>query len=140
MASTLILDSLVASEFALEINGETLSGIFTVEGFVSYQVDAGGVRQLPPFSISKMVQHDANNAFNAWLIETTTSRHTTERPRRDVVLKAVDDGIITRSWTIKSAFILSVAYSSFDVASFAMMQEIYHIGYEDIEEVFTTQA
>lgn len=136
MASSLFLDSLVASEFELEIDGEKLTGIFRVSGFVSYAVDMDGVRQTPPFQISKMVQRDPDNAFNRWLIETSASRHLTSRPRREIVLKAVDDGIVTRTWTVKEAFLLSVSYSEFDVASFTMMEEIYSIGYADIEETF----
>ncbi len=44
---------------------------------------------------------------------------------------------MTRVWTVKNAYILSVRYSDFNVASFEMVEEIYTIAYDDIEEVFT---
>jgi hypothetical protein len=136
-AASTFLDSLVASEFEIEIDGKVLNGIFRISGFVSYSVDETGTRKLPPFEIAKMVQHDSRNPFNTWLRETTAARHGGARPRRDVVIKAVDDGLVTRVWTVKNAYILSVRYSDFNVASFEMVEEIYTIAYDDIEEVFT---
>lgn len=136
MSTPFTIDSLVANEFHLEIGGVTLGGVFRVSGFASYASDANGERLLPPFEISKMVQRDPHLPFNQWHRETVDARKTTTRPRRDLVLLAVDDGTVTRRWTIKNAWIMQVRYSALDSASFELVEEIYTIGYEDIEEEF----
>ena len=129
-------DSLVASEFEVFVGQDAVKGVFRVTDFVSFQLDAHGSRLKPSFSIAKMVQHDATNAFNSWLRETTDARHSETRPTREIVLKAVDDGTVTRTWTIKGAYIVAVRYSDFNVASFDMVAETVTIAYEDIEEAF----
>jgi hypothetical protein len=126
------LDSLIANEFAFEINGEAASGIFRVNNFRSFATDEEGNRVKPPFEVSKMVQRDANNSFNTWLRETTSAFG--EKPRRDVTIVAVDDGVETRRWTAKGAWIKEVRYSPFDSGSFEMIEETYVIAYDDIEE------
>lgn len=128
------VDSLVANEFAVEINGQQVSGILQVTGLVSYQCDDSGNRLLPPFEIAKMVERDSNNTFNKWLRETLTARHTNDRPRREVTILAVDDGVVTRRWTAKNAWIKEVRYTPFDSASFELVAETYVISYDDIEE------
>lgn len=130
------MDSLIANEFTFEIDGKQMSGIFGVRNFVSYVCDEEGNRLKPPFQISKMVQRDANNVFNTWLRETLAERDSTERPRRDVAIVAVDDGVETRRWTVKNAWIQQVHYSDFDSSSFEMIAEVFTIGYDDIIETF----
>ncbi len=137
MASAQLLDSLVASEFEIEINGSKLTGIFRISNLVSLKFDETGKRHTPPFEIAKMVQRDVSSAFNIWLIESTNARSGSTRPTRDIVIKAVDDGLVTRTWTIKNAFLMEVRYSDFNVASFEMVEEVYTLGYEDIVEAFT---
>ncbi len=131
------LDSLVANEFALEINGQKISGILQISGLVTYQCDETGKRQLPPFEIAKMVERDGNNIFNSWLRETLAARHSAEHPRRDVTIVAVDDGVVTRRWTAKNAWIQAVRYSPFDSGSFELVAETVVIMYDDIEENWT---
>jgi hypothetical protein len=126
------LDSLIANEFAFEINGEPATGIFRISSFRSFATDEEGNRIKPPFEVSKMVQRDSNNSFNTWLRETTTAFG--EKSCRDVTIVAVDDGVETRRWTAKGAWIKEVRYSAFDSGSFEMVEETYVIAYEDIEE------
>jgi hypothetical protein len=128
------VDSLIANEFALEINGQKISGILQISGLVTYQCDAAGTRQMPPFEVAKMVERDGNNVFNTWLRETLAARHAAERPRRDVTIAAVDDGIVTRRWTAKNAWIQAVRYSPFDSGSFELVAETIVVMYDDIEE------
>ena len=130
------MDSLIANEFAFEINGEKIRGVFGVRGLVTYACDDEGNRIKPAFQVLKMVQRDVKNIFNVWLRETLDLRDSTERPRRDVTIVAVDDGIETRRWSVKGAWIQKVSYSDFDNSSFEMVAETYTINYDDIEESF----
>ncbi|MGB1286999.1 MAG: phage tail protein [Aggregatilineales bacterium] len=134
MSEFVTIDSLIANEFAFEINGDAVDGVFRVEGLSTYELDATGNRVKPPFEVHKMVQRDKNNAFNSWLRETMDARNSDEKPRRDVTLVAVDDGTVIRRWTAKNAWIQGVRYSEFDSASFEMVAEILLIAYDDIEE------
>jgi hypothetical protein len=132
MGKAFELDSLIANEFALEINGEAATGIFRVSNFRSFVTDDEGNRLKPPFEVSKMVQRDANNNFNTWLRETTAAFG--EKPRRDVTIVAIDDGIVTRRWTAKGAWIKEVRYSAFDSGSFEMVEETFVLAYDELEE------
>jgi hypothetical protein len=134
--STVQVDSLIANEFAFEINGEAVSGVFRVGNLVTYATDADGNRIKPPFEVSKMVERDANKSFNKWLRETTNARNSGDKARRDITVVAVDDGVETRRWTAKGAWIQSISYSDFDSSSFEMIAETFVIGYDDIEETF----
>lgn len=136
MSNTVQIDSLIANEFAFEINGEAVSGVFRVGNLVTYATDNEGNRLKPSFEVSKMVERDGNNAFNSWLRETTDARNSDDNPRRDVTVVAVDDGVETRRWTAKNAWIKSVSYSDFDSSSFEMVAETFVIAYDDIEETF----
>ena len=136
MSNTVQIDSLIANEFAFEINGEAVSGVFRVGNLVTYATDNEGNRLKPSFEVSKMVERDGNNAFNSWLRETTDARNSDDSPRRDVTVVAVDDGVETRRWTAKNAWIKSVSYSDFDSSSFEMVAETFVIAYDDIEEAF----
>lgn len=130
------LDSLIANEFAFEIEGEKVQGVFRISNLYSYATDSEGNRTKPPFEVSKMVQRDANNAFNTWLRETMDARDSDERPTRNITVVAVDDGVETRRWTAKNAWIKAVSYSDFDSSSFEMVAETYLIAYDDIEEAW----
>ncbi|MGJ3237404.1 MAG: phage tail protein [Anaerolineae bacterium] len=128
------LDSLIANEFALEINGSPVSGIFGVSNLVTYATDEKGVRIKPPFQVTKMVERDAHNAFNQWLRETMDARDSDEKPSRNVTLVAVDDGVETRRWEAQNARIIGIRYSDFDNSSFEMVAETILIAYDDIVE------
>jgi len=130
------VDSLIANEFAFEIGGETVSGVFRIGNLTTYATDEEGNRIKPPFEVSKMVERDANNAFNSWLRETVAARDSDDKPTREVTVVAVDDGVETRRWTVKNAWIKSISYSDFDSSSFEMIAETFVIAYDDIEETF----
>jgi hypothetical protein len=131
------VDSLVANEFAVEIGGEVAGGIFGVTGLTLFQLDDDGKRVKPSVTITKMVQRDADTAFNKWHKETMDNRDSETRPTRDVAVVAIDDGVETRRWTLKGAYITAIGYSSYDTASFEMIEETYTIQYSDIEETWT---
>jgi len=131
-ANTMVaVDSLVANEFAVEIEGKLMLGVFRVEGLTTFKLDDIGERVFEPFLLSKMVQRDGNNPFNRWLTETVSGA---DRPRRELAIVAIDDGVETRRWTVKGAWIKEVRYSSFDTGSSEMVEEIVTIVYDDLEE------
>jgi phage tail-like protein len=136
MNNAVQVDSLIANEFELQIGGVGVGGIFGVRNLVTYATDAAGNRIKPPFEVTKMVQRDGNNVFNQWLRETLAARASTDKPRRDVTVVAVDDGVVTRTWTAKNAWITRVSYSDFDSSSFEMIAETIVISYDDIEEAW----
>jgi len=140
MRTSVNIDSLIANEFAVEINGEALHGVFGVSGLTTYKLDDDGQRIKPAFTVSKMVQRDPSTPFNTWLRETMEARASDDRPRRDLAVIAIDDGVPTRRWTARGAYIKSVSYSDFDEASFEMVQELVEILYDDIEEAFLSQG
>ena len=137
-----MLDSLVSNEFAFEINGERVNGVLHIGHLVTFRLQDDGKRLLPPFEVSKIVERDASSAFNAWLRETIEGRQALSRPRRDVTIVAVDDGVVTRRWTARNAWIQEVRYSAFDSTSFEMVAETYVIAYDDMEDSWpaTSQA
>jgi hypothetical protein len=110
MSNTVQVDSLIANEFEFEIGGESVGGVFSVRNLVSYATDENGKRVKPPFIVSKMVQRNGNNAFNKWLRETVAARNSDDRPRRDVTVVAVVDGVVTRRWNDKNSWIMNISY------------------------------
>src|SRR5215207_9059774 len=102
------IDSLSANEFALEIEGERVTGVFRVSGLIPFKMDVKpSLNKLvrDPFKIAKMAQRDPNLPFNKWLYETFTSKDDIVRPRRELAIIAIDDGVETRRWTVKGAYI-----------------------------------
>lgn len=128
------LDSLVANEFAVELEGENLTGIFRVSGLTTFKLNDTGQMVYRPIQISKMVQQDGNSAFNSWLRETQNAKNDEERPTRTVAIVAIDDGVETRRWTLAGAFITEVSYSAFDTASTDMVEETVTIKYDSLDE------
>ncbi|MBZ0293553.1 MAG: phage tail protein [Anaerolineae bacterium] len=134
------IDSLVANEFRVEIDGEQVAGIFTISGLISFKLEVKTTNQLKkvaePFKITKMVQRDPHNPFNTWLRDTYAAAADIARPTRTLVIVAVDDGVEIRRWTVKKAWISEVSFSDFNSGSSEMIEETVHIRYEDIEETF----
>jgi phage tail-like protein len=132
------VDSLCANEFAVELDGERVSGIFRVTGLVSFKLETKTSTQMKilkePFKIVKMVQRDGNNAFNRWLRESVTAKADIVRPTRTVAVLAIDDNVETRRWTANGAWISEVAYSEFNTGSAELVEETLTIQYETIEE------
>ncbi len=122
------VDSLVANEFVVELDGEALEGIFGVQGLVGFNTESAQ----GSFVVSKMVQRDPNNAINRWVRETTAPN--ANRPTRTVTVVAVDDGVETRRWTAKDAWISKIAYSDFNAGSGELVEEYITIHYSAIEE------
>jgi len=128
------VDSLVANEYAVELDGEVLIGVFRVSGLTPFKLSPTNESIKEPVILSKMVQRDGNNTFNKWLRETVAARHSIERPTRTLAVVAIDDGVETRRWTLNGAYITEVSYSDFDSASSEMVEEIVTIQYADIDE------
>lgn len=137
------IDSLSANEFAVEIEGTRATGIFRVSGLVTFKLDVKPsltkvVRD--PFKIVKMVQRDPNLPFNRWVRETVQAKDDIVRPLRTLEIIALDDGVETRRWKIKGAWISEISYSDFDSGSSELVQETLVIHYEDVEETWMTTA
>lgn len=132
------IDSLSANEFAVEVEGERLSGVFRVNGLVSFRLDVKGTSALKnvkePFQIVKMVQRDPNNPFNRWVIETVAAKDDIVRPKRTFAIIAVDDGVEIRRWTVNGAWISEIRYSDFNSGSSELIEETITIQWDDIEE------
>jgi len=137
------IDSLSANEFAVEIEGTRATGIFRVSGLVTFKLDVKPsltkvVRD--PFKIVKMVQRDPNLPFNRWVRETVQAKDDIVRPLRTLEIIALDDGVETRRWKIKGAWISEISYSDFDSGSSELVQETLVIHHEDVEETWMTTA
>jgi hypothetical protein len=135
------IDSLVANEFALEVDGKRVNGIFRISGLTTFKI-AYGSNQIvnQPFKLAKMVQRDGNNPINRWLRETRAAGENAERPRRTLTLLAIDDRIVTRRWTIQGAWISEISYSDFNSASAEMIEETLTIYFNQLDEDFPTTA
>ncbi len=132
-----VVDSLSANEFAIELEGVRVSGIFKIGGFIPFRLDVKPTQikfDRPPFKISRMVQRDPTLPFNQWIQETIKVKEDIVRPKHTLALVALDDGVETRRWTVKSAWISEIAYSDFDAGSGALVEETTTIQYESIDE------
>lgn len=130
------VDSLVANEFEVEIEGEKILGVFRAQGLIPFKLNAVGERVYEPFQLVKMVQRDGNSPFNKWLRESSAAKGL-NRPRRELAIVAIDDGIEIRRWVIRGAWIGEVSYADFDTASSAMVEEIITIYCDHIEEIWS---
>lgn len=122
------IDSLSAYEFHVELDGQTVDGIFSVSGLASFMLDG----DYPPVVISKMVQQHPENAFNVWTRETAAG----QKPTRDVAVVAMDEGVETRRWVYRAAYITQIAFSSFDTASSELVEERITIKAEGVDEIW----
>lgn len=129
-----VVDSLVANEFVLEIDGQAVTGIFRVSGLTTFKLDEALKRTYGPIQIAKMVQRDANSPFNKWLRQTISAAVAADRPTRTVTVVAVDDGVEIRRWSLIDAKINEISYSPFDTASGDMVEERITLTYARIEE------
>ncbi len=134
------IDSLSANEFAVQIEDERIDGIFKVSGLVSFKLDVKTTSSIKlvkePFQVVKMVQRDPNTPFNKWLRETIAAQVDIVRPKRNLIIMAIDDGVETRRWTVKGAWISAVAYSDFNTASGDLIEETLTIQWDEIEETW----
>jgi hypothetical protein len=132
------IDSLAANEFTVELNGEPVTGIFRIAGFFSFKLDVKTTNILKarqePFKIVKMVQRDGNNPMNRWIRESIAAGEDIDRPTRTLTIVAVDNGVETRRWSVKDAWISEISYSDFNTASGEMVEETLLIQYETVED------
>ncbi len=131
------IDSLSAHEFALEVEGARVSGIFRVVGLTPFKLEVKpSMKKLvrEPFKITKMVQRDPETPFNRWLRDSVSSRDDIVRPTRKMAIIAIDDGVEIRRWTIQGAYISEVSYSDFNSSSSELIEETVTIHYEDVVE------
>ncbi len=122
------VDSLSAHEFRLEINGQPVDGIFSVQGLTALSLE----QERPPLVISKMVQQDPSKPFNRWIQESQTGG----KPIRDIAVVALDEGRETRRWVYRSAYIVSISYSDFDTASGELVEERVAVRAQGVEVVW----
>ena len=134
------IDSLSANEFAVELDGERVEGIFTVTGLVSFKLEVKNTSALKvvkePFKITKMVQRDPENPFNRWLRESVAARADIVRPNRTLTIIAIDDGMEIRRWTVSGAWISELSYSDFNTGSGELVVETAVIQWDDLEETW----
>ena len=83
-----------------------------------------------------MVQHNPELSFNRWLRETIEAKDDIVRPARILEIIATDDGVESRRWRLKGAWISEVTYSDFDSSSGELVQETLLIQYDDIETIW----
>jgi len=133
-----LIDSLSANEFAVEIDGEAVKSVFRVSGLASFKLDVKSTSSLKilrdPIKIVKMVQRDPTAVFNRWIRESIAKKADIARPTRTLSVIALDDGIETRRWNLKNAWISEISFSDFNSASAELIEETLVIQYEDIEE------
>lgn len=132
------IDSLVANEFEVQIDGQAVTGIFSVKDLVSFKLDVKTTTSIKkmrsPFKITKMVQRDPQSIFNQWIRETFAAADDISRPTRTITILAVDDHVPTRRWIVKKAWISEIRYTDFNSGSSEMIEETLTIEYDDIEE------
>ncbi|MCC6615051.1 MAG: phage tail protein [Anaerolineae bacterium] len=131
------IDSLSANEFAVELDGGGVTGVFRVSGLIPFKLDVKPTltkRVRDPFKLTKMVQRDPENPFNRWVQDTVAARDDIVRPTRQLAIVAIDDGVEVRRWLVKEAWIAEVSYSDFNSGSSELIEETLVIHYEDIEE------
>jgi hypothetical protein len=128
------IDSLSANEFRVEIDGETATGIFGVSGLHIRSVDLTAGRLVnQPLTITKMVQQNPDLPFNRWTRETLANP--TSKVTREIAVVAMDEGVETRRWVYKDAWISDIAFSDFDKSRDVLIEEcltIQHVGVEEI--------
>ena len=133
------IDSLSANEFEVQLDGETVKGVFKVSGLLSFKLEVKpSLTKLvrDPFKVSKMVQRDPNMPFNRWVRETVGAKDDIVRPTRTLDILAIDDGEEIRRWTITGAWISEISYSDFNSASSDLIEETLTIHYDDISETW----
>lgn len=134
------VDSLSANEFRVEINGKAVSGIFAVGGLCpfSLKLDDNGKPigfSYPPLVVTKMVQQDSRLPFNQWVREAIQARGTV-LPTREIAIVAMDEGVETRRWVYRNAWISEIKFSDFDTALEYLVEEKITIQHGGVEEIW----
>lgn len=127
-----VIDSLVANEFTVAVDGTDVNGIFRVSGLALFKTAVD-----TPLIVTKMVQRDPNLPFNQWLRDTVAA--VGKVPTRTLTVTAVDDGVAVRRWTFNEAHIQAVTYSDLDSASVEMVEERVAIHYASVAHDWLTE-
>ncbi len=125
-------DSLQGNEFAVELDGEPVKGIFRVSGLVSFSVTDRA--ETAKITLAKMVQRDVTMPFNQWIKATIEAGSS---PARALAIVAIDDGVETRRWTLTDAQITQISYSDFDTGSSDFVEEVISLTYGQLVETWT---
>jgi len=132
------IDSLSANEFRVEIDGVVATGIFGVSGMHIRSVDLTAGRLVNhPITIVKMVQQDPNLPFNQWTRETLANP--TAKITREIAVVAMDEGVETRRWVYKNAWISDIAFSDFDSSRYELIEERLTIQHSGVEEIWPSR-
>ena len=130
-------EGLLARDFALEIDGQRVSGLIAIRGLVSFRLDVRtttSIRKLQePFKITRMLLRDPQHPCNVWVRETFEAGEDIVRPARTLTLLAPATGVETQRWTVQDAWIADVSYSDLDSSSSDVLEETLTIHYKDIE-------
>lgn len=126
-----VLDSLVANEFEVTLDGVLVTGIFRVSGLTLFKTAVD-----TPLVVTKMVQRDPSLPFNQWLRETLDA--VGKVPTRVLAVTAVDDGTPVRRWTFHDAHVQSVTYSDLDSESVQMVEERVTVMYTTVSHEWLT--
>ena len=140
-ANLQVIDSLSAHEFAVELDGEAVTGVLRISGFFSFKLDVKTTTTLKalhePFKLAKMVQRDPNAPFNRWIRESVAAKADIVRPKRTLAILAVDDEVEFRRWTLTGAWIADVSYSDFNSGAAELVEETLTLHYDDLEETWS---
>lgn len=132
----IVLDSLSANEFAVEIDGERVAGVLNVSGLTPFKLDVKpALTKLvyEPFRLTKAVQRDPALPFNVWVRATINAKDDIDRPKRTLTVIAIDEGEEIRRWVFKNAWIGEVRYSDFDSGRSELVQETIVIYYDGVD-------
>jgi hypothetical protein len=129
------IDSLSANEFKVEIDGEAANGIFGISGLCTRCVDLTAGRLIhQPLKITKMVQQDAQLPINRWTRETLANP--TSKITREVAIVALDEGVETRRWVFREAWISDISFSDFDKGHETLIEERLTIQHSGVDEIW----
>jgi len=126
------LDSLVANEFIVEVDGTLVTGVFRVSGLTLFKTAVD-----TPLVITKMVQRSPSAPMNQWLNDTLSA--VGKVPTHVLTVTAVDDGTPIRQWTFNDSHIQAATYSDFDSSSVEMVEERISIHYGSVHHAWLTE-
>jgi phage tail-like protein len=123
-------NTLQVNEFSIALDGEPINTILSCDMFE--YLTAEGDADKPFVTLFKQVEDSRDSVFNRWLVETLASRDPSSRPRRTIVVTAVNDDRPIRRWTLTGTWIAAIAQGSLDSTSHDFAVERVKLGYEKI--------